>query len=192
MTTVLVSIGVGILIAGLLYIILSKKIDRARSGPEVMKQIRSEVNQMIVELNQTADRNIGLVEQRIQSLTDLLEQADRKIKILQREIDRYSRSVETYSSIKPRSVTPAVPPSTASNTRTRESLHSSSSGLPSQRNGDAIQSEASEPPVKQKTKREQIIALYNQGISVDLIASRVNSTVAEVELIISIHEDKEA
>jgi hypothetical protein len=192
MTTVLVSIGVGILIAGLLYIILAKKIDRARSGSEVLKQIRSEVNQMIVELNQTADRNIGLVEQRIQSLTDLLEQADRKIKILQREIDRYSRSVETYSSIKPRSVTPAAPSSSASNTRTRESLQSSSRGLPSQRNGNAVQSENAEPPVKQKTKREQIIALYNQGISVDLIASRVNSTVAEVELIISIHEDKEA
>lgn len=191
MTTVLVSIGVGILIAGLLYIILAKKIDRARSGPEVLKQIRSEVNQMIVELNQTADRNIGLVEQRIQSLTDLLEQADRKIKILQREIDRYSRSVETYSSIKPRSVPPAAPSSADTNTPTRESMQSSSPGLPSQRNGNAVQSEAVEPAEKQKTKREQIVALYNQGISVDLIASRVNSTVAEVELIISIHEDKE-
>jgi len=191
MTTILVSIGVCILIAGLLYIIFTKKIERARSGPEVLKQISSEVNQMIVELNQTADRNIGLVEQRIQGLTDLLEQADRKIKVLQREIDRYSRSVETYSSIKPRNVPPPALSATGADAHAPGSGQSVSQGLPPQRNENAAQAEESKSSEEPKSRRDRIISLYNQGISADLIASRVNSTVAEVELIISIHEDKE-
>jgi len=191
MTTLLVSIGVCILIAGLLYIIFTKKIERARSGPEVLNQIRSEVNQMIVELNQTADRNIGLVEQRIQGLTDLLEQADRKIKVLQREIDRYSRRVETYSSIKPRNISPPAPSATGADTHAPGPGQSVSHGLPPQRNENAVQAEESKSAEEPKSRRDRIISLYNQGISADLIASRVNSTVAEVELIISIHEDKE-
>ncbi len=191
MTTVLVSIGVGILIAGLLYIILTKKIERAHSGPEVLNQIRSEVNQMIVELNQTADRNIGLVEQRIQSLNELLSQADRKIKILQREIDRYSRSVETYSSIKPRSIPPATPASVPAGTPIQDSGKAAYKEPPVQRNEKTESAVSSTAPGKPKSKRDRIIDLYNQGISADLIASRVDSTVAEIELIISIHEDKE-
>ena len=166
MGNLFMSITAIILVGGLVYIILVRKIERERSGPEVLKQIRSEVDQMIVELNQTADRNIGLLEQRIRSLNELLEQTDRKIKVLQRETDRHRRSTETYSSIRPRT---AAVPSAAGPEKTKQ------------------------PPAeeKPKTKREQVLALYNQGISADLIASRVDSTVAEVEMIISIHEDKE-
>jgi len=171
------SIGIGALIAGIVYILLAKKIEREKSEPEVLRQIRSEVNQMIVELNQTADRNIGLVEQRIETLNHLLERTDRKIKLLQRESDRYSQSLDTYSRMKPKIVKPPA------------GIGSGPTFFSSHEEGSAPSHKQDNP--EKKDRKNMILELFKQGISPDLIASRVNSTVAEVELIISIHEEKE-
>jgi len=176
MTSIVISIGICIIISGLLYIILVQKIEHAKSEPEVLKKIRAEINQMIVELNQTADRNIGLVEERIRRLNILLEQSDQKIRLLQGETGRYTQSVETYSKMKPKNILPL------SQGTNRENASPSGRG----------EMKPVSEPVQEKSmsKRDKIITLYKQGISTNIIASRVDSTVAEVELIISINEDK--
>ncbi len=59
--------------------------------------IREEVSRLLVELNQTTDRNIGLMEDRIASLNEQLVTADKKIALLRREIEKHDVGTQVYS-----------------------------------------------------------------------------------------------
>src|SRR6056297_2490625 len=96
-TALLMSIGTSSIVAGIVYILLIKRINKERSSSEITKQIRAEIDRMIVDLNQTADRNIGLIEQRLESLGDMVKEADHRISLLQKQADNLSKSVDTYS-----------------------------------------------------------------------------------------------
>ncbi|MCD6396318.1 MAG: hypothetical protein J7L71_02140, partial [Spirochaetaceae bacterium] len=49
---------------------------------KVLGELESEVNNLILELNQTADRNINILEEKIRTLVKILNDADKRIKIL--------------------------------------------------------------------------------------------------------------
>ncbi len=49
---------------------------------------------------------------------------------------------------------------------------------------------SNETPVVETTKKERIIKLHNNGFTTSVIASRVGSTVGEIELIISLIEGR--
>jgi Na+/phosphate symporter len=74
---------------------LSKSLDPRA----VLESIREEVDRIIVELNSTTDRNITLLEDKVQSLTTLIEQADKKIGILRREIEKHELADKVYSDL---------------------------------------------------------------------------------------------
>ncbi|MFP4362341.1 MAG: DUF6115 domain-containing protein [Spirochaetia bacterium] len=90
-------INIGVLAIMFLYFrnMISKK-----SDPEaILTQFRSEIQQLITEMNQTADMNIGLIEDRIQNLNALLEKADKRISILSKESEKQEFSAKVYSNI---------------------------------------------------------------------------------------------
>jgi hypothetical protein len=74
---------------------LSKSLD----PQAVLESIREEVDRIIVELNSTTDRNITLLEDKVQSLTTLIEQADKRIGILRREIEKHELAGKVYSEL---------------------------------------------------------------------------------------------
>ena len=43
-----------------------------------------------MELNQASDRNVGLIEDKVTRLQQLLKEADRKIVVLNRELDKHN------------------------------------------------------------------------------------------------------
>ena len=90
-----------LLIAGffLVYLILKSKLKKSIDPKTVLESIREEIDRIIVELNSTTDRNITLLEDRVQNLNDLLEQADKKISILKREIEKHEMSGKVYSEL---------------------------------------------------------------------------------------------
>lgn len=200
-TALLMSIGTSIIVAGIVYILLIKKINKERSSSEITKQIRAEIDRMIVDLNQTADRNIGLIEQRLKSLGDMVKEADHRLSLLQKHSDNVNRSTDTYSRIRPTRVVRQQQGDAGQKPSQSTQLgQSEQPGGPEQpgvfevpehhsrtqnqtRKSDGQKSEDSSVP-----KRERIISFYRQGFSPDIIASRVDSTVAEVELIISMTE----
>ncbi len=213
-TSILVSIGSSIICAGLVYILLEKKIRRERSSSAITEQVRAEIDRMIVDLNQTADRNIGLIEQRLKALSDMLKEADHRVSLLQKHSDDLNRSTDTYSRIRPAQVVKShtaggrqedlfggdtdVPSAGKSHLRTKEASRQGSDKSIDIRlkktqgsQGSTAFEEAAvsagegEPRVP---KRDRVISLHRQGFSPDIIASRVDSTVAEVELIISMTE----
>jgi DNA-binding NarL/FixJ family response regulator len=83
----------------IVYLILKAKLNKSVDPKAILESIREEVDRIIVELNSTTDRNITLLEDKVQSLNALLEQADKKIGILKREIEKHELSAKVYSEL---------------------------------------------------------------------------------------------
>jgi ATP/maltotriose-dependent transcriptional regulator MalT len=178
MTTILVSVGINLVLMGFFYILINKKITHQKSAPVLLDQIQSELDRMVVELNRTADRNIDLIEEKIRTLTGLIADADRRISILKKETDKYTRTAGTYSNVRPVNV----------GVRKKTDVPSQPVERPveaEKKQEVSKETDESEPRGKRVGKRERVVELYRQGISTEIIASRLDATVAEIELIIS-------
>jgi hypothetical protein len=197
---------------------------------------------MIAELNQTADRNIGLLESRLTRLQEMIDKADGRLSLLKKETDKEKRGSVTYSRVRPRILhqeeqgreqepqkasgaqqdlafesggqaaggsfsrtgpaegspgrdiaaagwqspapqTPAPPQGGVESAAGSESPRSKPEGR--SREGAQKEESAGRPD-----KRARVIELHRQGISPDVIASRVDSTIGEVELIITMAEGR--
>ncbi|MGA2762827.1 MAG: hypothetical protein ABSG17_05635 [Spirochaetia bacterium] len=95
--TVLVTLVVDVGGLLLVYALLRDRMRRATSAAAQIAELRDEVSRLVVELNQTTERNIGLMEDRIGSLNELLAAADRKIGLLHREMEKHDVGAQVYS-----------------------------------------------------------------------------------------------
>jgi hypothetical protein len=112
--TILITLVVDIGGLVLIYALLRDRVRRATTADSQIAEIREEVSRLLVELNQTTDRNIALLEDKIASLNGELATADKKIGLLRREIEKHDVGTQIYSRLaegRPRpapSVSPAV------------------------------------------------------------------------------------
>lgn len=104
MVTTIILIGVNFLVLLIMYFVFKGKIEKALTNDEILRSVREEVDQMIVELNQTTNRNIGLIEESINRLSDVLRKADKSIMMLSRQQEQHKKSEEVYSDLKPKSI----------------------------------------------------------------------------------------
>ena len=91
----------------LVYVVLRDRVRRAMSVDSQIADVREEVSRLLVELNQTTDRNVALIEDRISRLNESLALADKKIGLLRREIEKHDVGSQIYSRLaegKPRSM----------------------------------------------------------------------------------------
>ena len=189
-TSIMVSTGISIILAGIVYILLVKRINREKSSTAITEQVRNEIDRMVVDLNQTADRNIGLVEQQLKLLTEMIQESDHRISLLQKHSEKLNRSTDTYNQIRPAQIMkPKEPTAQQSSEVSRPNAHTVDISENKKSSTSISESEDTQDAVT-PSKRERVINLYRQGISLDIIASRVGSTVAEVELIISMTEGR--
>jgi Tfp pilus assembly protein PilN len=71
----------------LIYFLLRREIRRSFSSNELLRQVESEVESVITELNRTTERNITLIEDKIRHLSQLVKKADHRITLMQKEIE---------------------------------------------------------------------------------------------------------
>jgi len=161
------------LLAGhvLSFLILKKKIDRALQPSQLLDKIRQEVNGIIVELNGTTERNIALVEDRLNTLKEHLSQADRKLSLLQRDAEKRDISQKVYARL--------------------GQVHGEASRSEASRS-EASRGEASRDTVEgsKSLKQEEIVRLHEAGFSTPIIAKRVGAPLGEVELVISLADSR--
>jgi len=93
------------------YLILKRKIEKIANADSQLEEVREEVARVIIELNQTTERNIALIEDRISRLVELLSTADKKIGLLKRESEKHEVSQRVYSKLSAKPVV-NVPKST--------------------------------------------------------------------------------
>ncbi len=156
-----VVLGLNLVALALGFLFISSRLDRRVGSEQVIDEIRREVGSLLVELNQTTEQNIALIEERIEQLNEALRKADQRITLLGRESERKQEGGELYTDILKRSAE-------------------------RRRRDGAAPAEA-----KTESTTDQILSLHRKGIAPNIIANRVGSTVGEIELIISLHDRKE-
>lgn len=162
--SLLVSLAANIIIVSLLFLFLTRRLVRKLSLEESLDELQREVGGIVTEMNQAAERNISLLEDKIEELRDIEQRIDRKITLLNRETQKENESATTYREI------------------VREARKQQRRNPSEASSGDAL--EASQPDTR--PIRERILDLHRKGISPNIIATRVGSTVGEVELIIGL------
>ena len=161
MVGTLIVILVNLVVLFVFYLVFRRRIDRALQTENILKDIRTEVDQMIVDLNETTDRNVGLVEEQLSRLSARIADADRRIVVLKKENERTRTADTVYTQLRPVS-----PPSDPQPTKQQE--------------------KKADPPPEKKSPREQVLELYRSGLEAKEIASKLKKTLGEVELIISL------
>jgi hypothetical protein len=172
MIIVLLSLSLNVLLVGIVFLVFRRRINRILEGGELIDTIKDEINHLVVELNQTTERNIGLIEERIGRLQKLVGDADRKIMLLGKESEKVKFGAEVYDRLKKAApiVHPAAPPK-------------NSFGDDREQRGDPDKAVVPDP---ERTTAEEVLELHRQGFDSRIIATRTGSNVGEIELIISL------
>ena len=190
MAAVLISVAVNGLVIGLLYFLLRKRINRILGGGEVIDEIKDEINRLVVELNQTADRNIGIIEERIARLKRLVEEADKKITLLGRESEKVRIGTEVYDRLKRSKSLVSKDGLKVTDTTDVGSVppdHTPDEERIAEKTGQpAVDDAAGTGPRAGGRAAARVLELYRQGFEPKIIASQTGSTLGEIELIISL------
>lgn len=175
MANTLLAIALAVVGYLVVYLVLKKKIARALHLETILREVREEVDRLQVELNQTTNRNVTLIEDRLNALSEALGKADKKILLFRREAEKQELSGKLYTELSARRAF-------------GEAAAGAPAGLPAEAppapppaSGPA---DAESPP----DRRAEAVRLARSGLSPALIARRLGLTMGEVELILSLAE----
>jgi len=157
-----------------LYFILKSRIDQELNASKLLKNVQDEINDMVRELNVSAERNIGLLENKISELESLLGKADQKVLLLNKEVQRREKTAEVYSHLKR---PPVSEPS-------RPELELEAPAPPEPEIPAPVEPPVSLTPL---TTKDRVLAGRNEGWDAAEIARRTGLTRSEVELILSLN-----
>ena len=147
-------------------------IRRRTSRESVLTACRDEVDRLVAEIDRATDRDTQLVEDRIAALRKILEDADRRIALMSRDMEKRRSSMELYTALGPRQPGPSQAGSTAP--------------IP------AAPSPPAQPPNQQAPQgpsvplTQRVLELSRQGFAAELIATRLDLSLAEVELALAV------
>jgi len=189
-------------------------IERKTAARELLADYREEVYRLIAEIDAAADRDSLLVEERIKTLKQLLEDTDRRISVYMRELQRSRAGEAMYSSLgrgiraaldsrpgsagaEPLLETPALgePPVSQDAPTSQELPFPKEPPVPQKlppQKPAAPSSAASSgtPAAKRKPKKTkvkvQIAEMSAEGLSPAEIASRLNLSLTEVDLALNL------
>ena len=190
-------------------------IARKTAARELLADYRAEVYRLIAEIDAAADRDSLLVEERIKTLKKLIEDTDRRIGVYMREVQRSRNGEAMYTSLG-RGIRAALDSRSAQEIITDSGhpmdgleLHGekkektdkedtdtqNSVKLRGNKNSETPPQEAPPPPpepparkrgAKKPKLKVQIAEMSARGLSPSEIASRLNLSLAEVDLALNL------
>lgn len=189
----MIAVAVQIIVAVILIAWTRSQVRSALGSGDEIARVRREIGALIIELDASADRNITIVEDRLKSLKDLLADADSRIALLSQErvkrptegvmYDRLGRASESHQKaletgrVQPTSQT--MPPE-VDGTRTQPG---SEQPIPFIRFSE-------KPLPTEEPFADAVRTLSLRGFSSDVIAARLGTTIAEVDLAISLDAER--
>jgi len=199
-------------VAGLyaIWFVVRARVRRYLDLENLLDGVREEARALVLELNETADRNVSLVEDRMAALREILAETDRRIVVSRRELSSRENEREVYAKLNKRR--PIIPGSVgslpiiepASEGKAPEAANVSAPDAPIRlalEPAEAVLSGQRQAPeisvpgnaiLPGMTRREEALDLYRRGFSADLIAARTGATVAEIELLVEMEERRSA
>jgi len=174
-------------------------IKRKVSVSELLAEYRAEVYRLNAEINAVTDRDYMLVEERIKKLKEILEDADKRIKVYTQELDRSRAGEALYTSLgrgirAALKTTPEIqketPPETPRRPEREPELGEQKQKLTLVRQERTSVEPLVQPPSasfepKPPSKRQirsQIDELVKENLPPAQIASRLGISIAEVDL----------
>jgi len=88
-----------LLINLILYFILSHRINKQYNTEAFLSKIEKDMNALLIEMNNTSERNISVFEDRVQKLKDLIAELDARLLLLDKQEKSRLRSDQQYSNI---------------------------------------------------------------------------------------------
>jgi hypothetical protein len=105
---ILVAVDVAGLFA--IWFALKVRVDRRLELDSLLSGVREEARALVTELNETADRNVSLVEDRVKSLRELLDETDRRMGLVRRELRTRESEREVFARLSARRpIVPSTP-----------------------------------------------------------------------------------
>ncbi|MDR1618619.1 MAG: hypothetical protein LBS06_06185 [Treponema sp.] len=183
-----------LVLCGFFFVYFRSWLGNRMGREEKLARYREEVNRLIIAIDTATDRDAAVAEDRIQTLKNLIVEADEKIAVMLREREKQkNRSIlasESYAALgrgrlsgetvaAPETAEPAVLPETAAPSR-------STAGA------EGRQSETAEIPPASRPFAEEVTELAARGFSADLIAQKLEASLSEVDLVLKIREGQSA
>lgn len=190
-----------------LWLVFFLRLKKTFSPQILLHDIKNEVEKLLIEINRTADEDISLIEARIKGLKALIEEADRRMLLLQGQTGERKREQEVLQKLSSASnVTPEQKVAEKYKKMgkkteiTDESVQLSIdfdsyrvTSLDEQTSIQNIQMDLPEistveaSPTKEIPLRQQVIKLNDEGFSPDFIAEKLGRSITEVQLILDLY-----
>jgi DNA-binding NarL/FixJ family response regulator len=183
---------------------------RRTAARELLADYREEVYRLIAEIDAATDRDSLLVEERVKTLKKIIEDTDRRIAVYMREQQRSRTGEAMYTSLgrgiraaldsrilQDASVPQLEPPQAANFPQVASRQQETSpqldliapheAAVSPQRNAAEEKTSAASKRKPKKTKlKAQIAELSAKGLTPQQIASRLNLSLAEIELALNL------
>ena len=135
-------------------------IEKRTSFDGILKDVREEVNRLLQRIDEITDKDISLIEDREKGLKSLLEETDRRLAALNRELARRTNAEKAYRKLgKYTVIENAKPPP-----------------------------ETAPPLAEEQSQEDELRELARSGFSPQIIASRLGISISEAELAVALHE----
>jgi DNA-binding NarL/FixJ family response regulator len=150
------------------FLYFQRLIRKRTSFEGILKDVREEVNRLLQRIDEITDKDISLIEERERGLKSLLEETDKRLAAMNRELARRENAEEAYRKLgrfqaiekaKPLPETAPPPKSSSEDNRSQE---------------------------------DQIRELARSGFSPQIIASRLGISVSEAEFAVALHERRDS
>jgi hypothetical protein len=163
------------------------------SSKKILSDLRSEVDKLVADLGREADRDVALLESRIKSLRGLIDDADRRILLADREESRRQQASTALGGA--REPSPPSAPSRAIPAQNDRSGDTESASQKPRATGDAV-TVYSRPTIRRSEiqiepavpARERVLELAMKGISPEMIAHTLSLPLGEVQLILDMND----
>jgi len=210
MTQFSILLALNLVALTIMFFYIKGKVRKTLEFDGLVDKLRAEVGELVRDLNQTTDRNITLFEDAIQALKEASTEADRKAVVLKRETERRSTESAVYDRLghmrrgsitgadaggkrMPLQAFESLPVQESASPELQVQTTDSPAGVSAEKYSQTaipFVSFSSSPIRPKQPVKDEVLGLNRRGISSDFIAAKLGITVAEVELIISLEEQK--
>jgi hypothetical protein len=209
-----------ILLWGFSFVFFLRYLGRRTGQKRILAEFREEVDLIVEGIDEAADRNLMMVEERMKSLRALVDEADRRIGILTLETERRRTQERLYTELGKKSL-PAGPLPESSASLSGQALPRSPAAFPEasrpfpqadapafpvspapQESPGAVLPAVAASPAgvtgpgetagdpKTQSFTEQVAELHREGLSSELIALRLGAPKAKVDLAVTLAKRK--
>jgi len=163
-----------------------RKFERGMRNDGAFKKLKEEIDDMLTDINGAAERNILLVEDRIRTMTSLIDRGSKLVRVLKRENEKQELSSHVYTELgksKPLRLVLEKDEHIANGSTDDMGQNQESKAF------GAINSEGA--GLQSLSTQEKVLVLFRKGESIEQIASTLGISRGEAELTISIHDRRD-